>query len=172
MFSVVYVTAVLLALLAQTSPLLFTVGPGLRVDLTLMVVVYFSLFWDWKRALVLGFLTGFCQDALSSEVLGLHALSQTLAAFVVHTLSRHVQVQSLTVQVLFTCLAVAVDTLARLVVLLVFQLPSLAWPIVCSTFVQQTLLSILLAPCVYYGLQSAMQYGHTRLDRGSSHGPL
>jgi cell shape-determining protein MreD len=87
-------------------------------------------------------------------------------AFVVHTLSRHVHVQSLTVQVLFTCLAVAVDTLTRLVVLMVFQLPSLALPIVCSTFVQQTLLSILLAPCVYYGLQSAMQYGHRRPDKG------
>ena len=166
MFSAVYATAVLLALLAQTSPLLFTVGPGLRVDLTLMVVVYFSLFWGWKWALVLGFLTGLCQDALSSEVLGLSALSQTLTAFVVHTLSRHVQVQSLIVQVLFTCLAVAVDTLARLVVLMVFQLPGLALPIVCSTFVQQTLLSTLLAPCVYYALQSAMQYSRIRPDKG------
>lgn len=166
MFSTVYVVAVLLSLLAQTSPLLFTVGPGLRVDLSLMVVVYFSLFWGGERALVLGFLTGLGQDALSSEVLGLSALSKTLTAFVVHTVSRHVQVQSLMAQVLFTCLAVVVDTLARLVVLLVFQLPTLALPIVCSTFVQQTLLSILWAPCVYYGLQSAMQYGQIRPDKG------
>jgi len=166
MFSAVYMTAVLLALLAQTSPLLFTVGPGLRVDLTLMVVVYFSLFWDWKRALVLGFLTGLCQDTLSSEVLGLSALSKTLMAFVVHTWSRHVHVQSLTVQVLFTCLAVAVDTLARLVVMVVFQLPLLALSIMLSTFVQQTLLSLLLAPCVCYGLQSAMQHGRVRQDKG------
>ena len=166
MFSAVYVMAVLLALLVQTSPLLFTVGPGLRVDLALMVVVYFSLFWGGERALVLGFLTGLCQDALSSEVLGLSALSKTLTAFVVHTLSRNVQVQSLIVQVLFTCLAVVVDTLTRLVVLMVFQVPTLALPIVFSTFVQQTLLSILLAPCVYYGLQSAMQYGHIRPDKG------
>jgi rod shape-determining protein MreD len=166
MFSVVYVTVVLLALLTQTSPVLFTVGPGLRVDLALMVVVYVSLFWGWKQALVLGFLTGFCQDALSSEVLGLSALSKTLTAFVVHTWSRHVHVQSLTVQMLFTCLAVAVDTIARLVVLVVFQLPTVALPIVGSTFVQQTLLSILLAPCVYYGLQSAMQYAHIRPDKG------
>lgn len=166
MFSAVYVVAVLLALLVQTSPLLFTVGPGLRVDLTLMVVVYFSLFWGGERALVLGFLTGLGQDALSSEVLGLSALSKTLTAFVVHTLSRHVQVQSLMAQVLFTCLAVVVDTLARLVVLLVFQLPTLAWPLVCSTFVQQTLLSVLWAPCVYYGLHSVMQYGQIRPDKG------
>jgi rod shape-determining protein MreD len=145
---------------------LFTVGSGLRVDLALMVVVYFSLFWDWKRALMLGFLTGLCQDALSSEVLGLSALSKTLTAFVVHTWSRHVHVQSLTVQMLFTCLAVAVDTIARLVVLVVFQLPIVALPIMGSTFVQQLLLSILLAPCVYYGLQSAMQYAHIRPDKG------
>jgi rod shape-determining protein MreD len=130
-----------------------------------MVVVYFSLFWGGERALVLGFLTGLCQDTLSSEMLGLGALSKTLTAFVVHTLSRHVQVQSIMVQVLFTGLAVAVDTLARLMVLLVFQLSTLALPIVCSTFVQQLLLSILLAPCVYYGLQSAMQYSHIRPDK-------
>lgn len=166
MFSAVYVVAVLLSLLVQTSPLLFTVGPGLRMDLSLMVVVYFSLFGGGERALVLGFLTGLGQDALSSEVLGLSALSKTLTAFVVHTLSRNVQGRSLIAQVLFTCLAVAVDTLARLVVLMVFQLPTLAWPIACSTFVQQTLLSILSAPCVYYGLQSVMQYGQIHPDKG------
>jgi rod shape-determining protein MreD len=166
MFSAVYMAAVLIALLVQTSPLLFTVGPGLRVDLLLVVVVYFSLFWGGERALVLGFLTGLCQDALSSEVLGLSALSKSLTAFVVHTLSRHVQVQSLIAQVLFTCMAVAVDTLARLVVMVVFQLPLLALSIMLSTFVQQTLLSLLLAPCVCYGLQSAMQHGRVRQDKG------
>src|SRR6266849_1341458 len=166
MFSAVYMAVVLIALLVQTSPLLFTVGPGLRVDLTLVVVVYFSLFWGGERVLMLGFLTGLCQDALSYEGLGQSALSKSLTAFVVHTLSRHVQVQSLMAQVLFTCLAVAVDTLARLVVMVVFQLHMLALPIVLSTFVQQTLLSILLAPCVCYGLQSAMQYGHVRQDKG------
>ena len=164
--------AILLALLAQTSPLLFTVGSGLRVDLTLLVVVYFSLFWGGERALVLGFLTGLCHDALSSEVLGLSALSKSLTAFVVHTLSRNVQVQSLIAQVLFTALAVAVDTLARLVVLVVFQLCTLALPVVLSTFVQQLLLSVLLAPCVYYVLQMAVKPGHVRQDKRQSHGTL
>ena len=137
MVSVTSLMAILLALLAQTSPLLFTVGSGLRVDLTLLVVVYFSLFWGGERALVLGFLAGLCHDALSSEVLGFSALSKSLTAFVVHTLSRNVQVQSLIAQVLFTTLAVTVDTLARLIVLVVFQLRTLALPVVLSTFVQQ-----------------------------------
>jgi hypothetical protein len=68
--------------------------------------------------------------------------------------------------------AVAVDTLARLVVMVVFQLPLLAWPIMLSTFVQQTLLSLLLAPCICYGLQSAMQYSRVRQDKGWNDGTL
>jgi len=172
MVSIAYIVAVLVALLMQTSPLLFTVGPGLRVDLTLLVVVYFSLFGSWERALVLGFLTGLCQDALSSEVLGLSALSKSLTAFAVHTLSRNVQVQSLIAQTLFTSLAVAVDTLARLVVLVVFQLHTLALPLLLSTFVQQLLLSVLLAPCVCYVLQMAVTQGSVRQDKGQSHGTL
>ena len=164
--------AILIALLAQTSPLLFTVGSGLRVDLTLLVVVYFSLFWSGERALVMGFLTGLCHDALSSEVLGLSALSKSLTAFVVHSLSRNVQVQSLMAQVLFTSLAVAVDTLARLVVMVVFQLRTVAFPAVLSTFVQQLLLSILLAPHVYYVLQLAVKHSHERQDKRQNHGTL
>ena len=164
--------AILIALLAQTSPLLFTVGSGLRVDLTLLVVVYFSLFWSGERALVLGFLTGLCHDTLSSEVLGLGALSKSLTAFVVHTLSRHVQAQSLIAQVLFTSLAVAVDTLARLVVLVVFQLRTLALSVVLSTFIQQLLLSVLLAPCVCYVLNMAVKPSRVRQDKRQSHGTL
>lgn len=164
--------AIVIALLAQTSPLLFTVGSGLRVDLTLLVVVYFSLFGSEERALVMGFLTGLCHDALSSEVLGLSALSKSLTAFVVHSLSRNVQVQSLIAQILFTSLAVAVDTLARLVVMVVFQLRTLAFSVMLSTFVHQLLLSVLLAPCVCYVLQLVVKPAHGRQDKRQSHGTL
>ena len=172
MVSVASIVAILIALLAQTSPLLGTVGSGLRVDFTLLVVVYFSLFWGGERALVLGFLAGLCHDALSSEVLGLSALSKSLTAFVVYTVSRNVQAQSRIVQILFTSLAVAVDTLARLVVLIVFQLHTLALPVVLSTFVQQLLLSVLLAPWVYYVLQMVVKHSHVRQDKRPSHGTL
>ena len=121
---------------------------------------------------MLGFLAGLCHDALSSEVLGLSALSKSLTAFAVYTLSRNVQAQSLIAQVLFTSLAVAVDTLARLIVLVVFQLRTLALPVVLSTFVQQLLLSVLLAPWVYYVLQSAVKHGPVRQDKRQSHGTL
>lgn len=166
MFSVVYMSAVALALLAQTSPVLFTVGPGLRVDLSLVLVVYVSLFWRSERALVWGFITGLCQDALSSDVLGLSACSKSLTAFVIHMLSRHVEAQSLVAQSLFTSLAVVIDTATHLVLTLVLQLPQVALPLVLSTFVQQTLLSILVAPCLCHGLQWAMRLSHVRPDKG------
>lgn len=172
MVSLAYIVAVLIALLLQTSPLLFTVGPGLRVELTLLVVVYFSLFGNAEQALVLGFLTGLCQDTLSSEVLGLSALSKSLTAFVIHTWSRQMQVQSLLAQALFTALAVAVDTLARLMVMIVFHLSLPAFAVVVSTFVHQLLLGVLLAPCACYVLHLVAHPGHRRQDKGASHGAL
>lgn len=166
MFSVVYMSAVALALLAQTSPLLFTVGSGLRLDLSLVLVVYISMFWSGERALIWGFVTGLSQDALSSDVLGLYACSKSLTAFMIHILSRHVEAQSLVAQGLFTSLAVTVDTVVHLVLMLVLQLPMVALPVVFGTFVQQALLSILVAPCVCYGLQWAMRLSHVRPDKG------
>lgn len=166
MFSCIYMGAVALALLAQTSPLLFTVGSSVRVDVSLLLVVYVSLFWGGERALVSGFMTGLCQDALSSNVLGLHACSKSLTAFVVHIWSRHVEAQSLMAQGLFTSLAVAVDTGVRLLLMLVLQLPMVALPFVLRTYVHQTLLSLLVAPCVCYSLQWAMRLGHVRPDKG------
>lgn len=154
MFALFYAIAILLAFLAQTSTLLATVGSALRVDLVLLVVVYFSLFWHGQRPVTLGFLTGLLQDALSSEVLGLNALSKSLAAFTVHTLCRNVQTHSLMAQGLFTCLAIVIDTLGRLLVMIVFQLNTFEPRIVLSTLVLQTVLSVLLVPFVCRGLQA------------------
>jgi rod shape-determining protein MreD len=154
MFALLYAIAILLAFLAQTSPLLATVGSALRVDLLLLVVVYFSLFWHGQRPVLLGFLTGLLQDALSSEVLGLNALSKSLAAFAVYTLCRNVQTHSLMAQGLFTCLAIGIDTLGRLLVMIIFQLNTFEPRMVLSTLVPQTVLSLLLVPLVCRGLQA------------------
>lgn len=172
MFGVLYAGVLFGALLLETSPLLFTVGAAIRLDLTLLVVVYVSLFWGGERAFVLGFIAGLCQDALSSEVLGLQALSKSVVAFVIHVLCRNVQVQSVIAQVLFTCLAITVDTVVRLVVLVVFQLQTLAFSIVLSTWLQHILLSAVLAPLVYRGLQALVKKGQIRQEKGRGHGTL
>ena len=49
---------------------------------------------------------------------------------------------------------------------------TLAVPVVLSTFVQQLLLSVLLAPCVCYVLQLAVKHGHGRQDKRQSDGTL
>ena len=153
MFALLYGIAILIALLGQTSPILGTIGAGIRVDFALLVVVYFSLFWRGKRPLILGFLTGLLQDALSSEVLGLSALSKTLTVYSVQRLSQNVQVQSLLAQCLFTCLAVVLDTLGRVVIMLMFQLHTVDLRIL-SMLPQQTLLSLCLGPLVCRGLHA------------------
>ena len=162
MFVVLYSVTILLAFLAQTSPLLATVGSGWRVDLALLVMVYFSLFWRGQRTLLLGFLTGLLQDALSSEVLGLNALSKTLTVFVLQTLCRNVQVRSPIAQGLFTCLAILIDTLSRVSVMLMFQLYVFEPRIILSTLMQQIVLSLCFIPFVCYGLHSLAQKLHVR----------
>jgi rod shape-determining protein MreD len=154
MFALFYGIAILIALLAQTSSLLCTVGSGLRIDLVLLVVVYVNLFWRGQWPLVLGFLSGSLQDALSSEVLGLSALSKTLTAYAVQALCRNVEVRSLVAQGLVTCLAVVLDTLGRVLVMLMFQLNTVDLRILLSTLLQQTLLSLCLVPFVYRGLHA------------------
>ena len=172
MFGVLYAGAVLLALLRDTSPLLFTIGSGMRPDLVLLVVVYISLFWGSERAVMLGFAAGLCQDTLSSEVLGLQALSKSVVAFVVQALCKNVQVQSLIAQVLFTGLAIIVDTAVRYVVLMVFQLQALDVRMVFSTMFQQLLISVVLAPVVYRSLQLLVTKGRIRQEKGQRHGTL
>ncbi|MGQ4807946.1 hypothetical protein NKDENANG_01312 [Candidatus Entotheonellaceae bacterium PAL068K] len=155
MFTVWYGIAIVLALLLQTSPLLVTVGSSWRVDWTLLIVVYLSLYQQGHRILVLGFLSGLLQDALSSEVLGLHALSKTLTGFVVYTLSRNVQVHSLIVQGLFTGLAVLIDALGRGLVLFIFlQLHAFDAHFFLGTLAQQIVLSLCVVPFVCRGLHA------------------
>jgi len=153
MFALFYGIAILIALLGQTSILLSPIGARIRVDFALLVVVYFSLFWRGKYPVILGFVTGVLQDALSSEVLGLSALSKTLTAYSVQTLCQNVQVQNLLAQCLFTCLAVVLDTMGRVLVMLMFQLHTVDLRLL-SMLPQQTLLSLCLGPLVCRGLQA------------------
>jgi rod shape-determining protein MreD len=170
MFVVFAALAILAALLLQTSPLLFTVGSELRIDVTLLVVVYFSLFWSGPRALGVGFVAGLCQDVLSSGSLGLHAFSKSLSAFAVHMLCRNVQVQHALAQSVFTCLALVVETLAYLLVMAMFQFNTLSFQMVfLHTFAQQTLLSVCCTPVVCYGLQALAQGLQVRPEKSQGH---
>jgi rod shape-determining protein MreD len=171
MVVIFFALTILSALLIQTNPLLFTVGSGFRLDASLLLVVYFSLFWDGPRALLLGFITGLCQDALSSEVLGLNALSKSVSAFIVHVLCRNIQVQNVVAQGFFTCLALAIDTFVHLVVMVMFQLNTLTLQLVfITTFTQQMLISLVCMPFVCRGLQALAKGLHVRpeKDRGNA----
>jgi rod shape-determining protein MreD len=168
MFIAWYILTVGGALLIQTSPWLLPLEAGWRVDLILLIVVYYGLFWRGERALVLGFLTGLWQDALSSEVLGLHALSKTLTVFIVQTACRNVQVRSLVAQVVFTGLAILVDTLARTLAMLLFQLQTFEPDMFLPAFVRQTVLSLCLGPLVYRSLQALAKSFHLRQGKGDA----
>lgn len=155
-------------LLIQTSPWLAPLDSGWRIDVTLLVVVYYGLFWRGERALVLGFLTGLGQDALSSEVLGLHALSKTLTVFMVQTACRNVQVHSVIAQVVFTGLAIVVDTAARTLAMLLFQLQTFEPELFLPTLVHQTVVSLCLGPVVCRSLHALARSFRLRQGKGDA----
>ena len=167
MYVVLYIITVLVAFLAQTSPLLNTVGSGWRIDLALLVVVYFSLFWNAQRTLVLGFATGLLQDALSSETLGVNGLSKTLVVFVLQSLCRNVQIHSPIAQGLFAVLAVAIDTFARITIMLMFQLNAFEPRVILLTMIQQMVLSLLIIPFICRSIQT-LEYGLRIRQRGDT----
>lgn len=168
MFVVWYIIAVFGAFVLQTNAFFFRVGSGLRVDFALFVVMYFSLFWGGTRALLIGFLTGLLQDALSSELLGLNALSKMATAFVLYSLGRNMQVNSVIAHVFFTGLTILVDTVTRLVVMGVLQSHTFTVTTMVSTFVQQTLLSLALLPVVFIGLHALAR--SLRIDHNAGQG--
>lgn len=167
MYIVLYIIVVLVALLVQTSPLLTTIGSGWRIDLALLVVVYFSLFWNSQRALILGFITGLLQDALSSETLGVNGLSKTLVVFILQALCRNVQTHSPIAQGLFACLAIAIDNCARITIMLIFQLNAFELRAILSTLAQQMVLSLLIMPFICRAIQ-ALEYGLHVRQRGDT----
>lgn len=167
MHVVLYIITVLIAFLVQTSPLLNTIGSGWRIDLALLVVVYFSLFWNGQRTLVLGFTTGLLQDALSSETLGVNSLSKTLVVFMLQSLCRNIQIDSPIAQGLFACLAVAIDTFARITIMLMFQLNAFEPRVVLLTMMQQTVLSLFIIPFICRAIQT-LEYGLRIRQRGDT----
>ena len=109
-----YVLAVIVALVLQTHVVFHGVSVVWHVDLALLVMVSGCLQWQARRALLFGFITGLVYDALSSDIMGLNAVSKAVVAYVAWWFSRHVQSHNLILQSGFAALATALDTTTRL----------------------------------------------------------
>ncbi len=105
-----YFLAVIATLVLQTHLVFRGISAGWHVDLTLLVVVAGCLQWGERRALAFAFMTGLLHDTLSSDMLGLHAVSKASTAFVVLLLSRNIQAHSLVLSSGLAALAVSLDT--------------------------------------------------------------
>jgi rod shape-determining protein MreD len=136
----------------QTHPVLRSMSPGGHLDLALLVVVGFTLLWGGQRALWFGFLVGLVHDALSSQWLGLNALSKSIVVFVVLNLSRTVHRQSPVVQSLFAAAAIGLDTSIRLFMLAVLQSQMVPLPVILRTILPHLLLGLILMPGLCAGL--------------------
>ena len=76
------------ALVAQVTFLHFMTLRGATVSVVLIVVIWFAILADARRAAIFGFAAGFCEDMLSLGTGGAWTISTTITALLAGTLSR------------------------------------------------------------------------------------
>jgi len=163
---VFYFLAVIVVLVLQTHVVFHEVSVVWHVDLALLVMVSGCLQWEERRALVFGFITGLMYDALSSDVMGLHAVSKVVVAYTTLLLSRHIQPHSLVLQSGFAALATALDTAARLFVLAIFQSRVYPLSMIVQVVLPHALLGAVCMPLIHTGLRVTLQALHLRPTPG------
>lgn len=157
----------LCTLAIQTHPIFRYLGPSGHVDLSLLLVVSFTLLWGGQRAIVFGFIIGLIHDTLSSEWLGLNALSKCLVVFVISMLARQTQSNNPIVQGIFAATASLLDASIRLVLLTLLQSHSLAPLRALHTVLLHTLLALIITPCICAALRALAQTLHIQPEKGS-----
>ncbi len=152
-----YFLAVIVALVLQTHLVFHHLSVVWHVDLALLVIISGCLQWQERRALMFGFITGLMHDALSSDVMGLHAVSKAVVAYAALLLSRHVQSHNLVLQSGFAALATALDTATRLFVLAILQARAYPLSMILQVVIPHVLLGAICMPLIHTGLRAIMQ---------------
>ncbi|MBI3092160.1 MAG: rod shape-determining protein MreD [Candidatus Tectomicrobia bacterium] len=109
MFALFASLTVFATLLAQTT--LF--GPfalwGARPDLCLIATVYFGLYWNLNRSLVVGAVLGLLQDTLGSGLVGTNLLTKAVFVFSLGLVQRHLRSTTWLTQLVVTSFLSLVD---------------------------------------------------------------
>lgn len=163
-----YFLAVMVTLVLQTHLVFRSISAAWHVDLALLVVVCGCLQWEERRALLFGFVTGLLHDAVSSDMMGLNAVSKASTAFVILLLSRNVQVHSLMLTSGLAALAMSVDTVTRLFMLAAFQSHTYPLSMMLQALIPHAVLGAVLMPLVHTGLRVLTQVLHLNTEQGQS----
>lgn len=156
----------------QTHPVFRSVSPSGHFDLALLVVIGFALHWGGQRALWFGFTTGLIFDALSSQWMGLNALSKTITVFIILAVSQNVQHRRPVIQSLFGAVAISLDTTIRLLLLALWQSQFVPLPTIFRTLVPHLVLGAILMPVVSAGLRLLAQILRVEPEKGQGNATI
>lgn len=109
MISAVYIFAMLIAIIAQTTAFHLTRGAAPWPDLALTLVVYSALRMGKSGGVKMGLAAGFAEDILSGGAMGANTCAKGLIGFGVGKLREELISDSLMSRTLFTALATALD---------------------------------------------------------------
>ncbi len=141
---------------------------GVKPDLVLLVAIHFGISRGRRKGMVLGFLLGIFQDALSGVPLGMNGLSKGLVGFIVGDIRHKIASRSVAAHVSFGLAATLLDGLL-FVGIQALILPEVPLPVgFFSTLAKVTALNAVLAPPVLMLLTALGE----RLARPAAGAPL
>jgi rod shape-determining protein MreD len=147
----------LVLVLIQTTLVNYIAVLGVKPDIAMIGLVFFSHKQGRLVGETGGFISGLTQDTLSLSPLGYHAFSRTLIGFLFGTTAGKIHVDPVFLPMLLTAIASLIKFFQYALLGLLFNIQTLVSPPVLQTVVLETIYNLLLSPLVFNGLTLAYQ---------------
>lgn len=138
--SLVYIQTTLLNILAFNQ---------IKPDLVLIAVVFISLAYGNRTAMVLGFLAGLTQDFISLSPLGFHSFINVIVAYTVGLLGNNVSLTSWVFQLIITAVITVIKYLLAFFLISLFSISQNNSILMSSMFLIELVYNSLVAPLFF-----------------------
>lgn len=138
--SLVYIQTTFLNILAFNQ---------IKPDLVLIAVVFISLAYGNRTAMVLGFLAGLTQDFISLSPLGFHSFINVIVAYTVGLLGNNVSLTSWVFQLIITAVITVIKYLLAFFLISLFSISQNNSILMSSMFLIELVYNSLVAPLFF-----------------------
>lgn len=133
----------------QTTFLNLLAFNQIKPDLILIVIVFISLAYGNRPAMILGFFAGLLQDFISLSPLGFHSFINVIIAYLVGLLSNNVSLSSWVFQLLIIASATVVKYLLAFFAISLFSISQNNSVLLSSMFVIELIYNSVVAPLFF-----------------------
>lgn len=120
-----------------------------KPDLVLILIVWLSLKQGPFPGEVSGFCIGFIEDILSLSPLGYHMTARTLIGLSIGSVREYIGIDRLVVPLSFTAIAYLLQSLWLIIIIRIFSIEVIYYPLFSLPAVYSFLLTVIIAPLVF-----------------------